>query len=251
MLAHYFETGWDGWADGGSDVARYSGTRSYEGNWSISIKDNSGTASAMTSASYNVSNYNQLVVDFYFYATSMENGEDFWVRYFDGTNWSTVATYVAGTNFNNNGFYHATVTLTNVNFPPNAQFRFQSDASDNSDLIYIDQVTVSGSNVASQSNGGGITQTCEFIGLGAADPGASEFTNYLIVYPNPAVTTLTVQTAEEIKGIKIYGVTGAMIKQFGFTINGSTLDVSNLKAGYYIIAFETGKGVITRKFIKQ
>ncbi len=251
VLAHYFETGWDGWADGGSDVARYSGTRSYEGNWSIYIRDNSGTASAMTSSAYNVSSYNQLVVDFYFYATSMENGEDFWVQYYNGSSWSTVATYVAGTNFNNNGFYHATVTLNTVNFPTNAQFRFQCDASDNTDLIYIDQVTVTGSNIASQSNGGGNAQSCEFVGLGAANPGASEFTNYLIVYPNPAVNSLTIQTAEQIKGIRVYNVTGAQVKQFGYTVNGSKLDVSSLKAGYYIIAFETDKGVITRKFIKQ
>ena len=49
LLGSYFETGWDGWADGGSDCARYSGSRSYEGNYSIYIRDNSGTASAMTS----------------------------------------------------------------------------------------------------------------------------------------------------------------------------------------------------------
>ncbi len=76
ILAHYFETGWDGWTDGGTDCARYSGVNSYEGNWSIYIRDNSGTPSAMTSPAYNVNAYNQLVVDFYFYATSMEAGED-------------------------------------------------------------------------------------------------------------------------------------------------------------------------------
>ena len=36
----YFETGWDGWVDGGSDSFRYSGTRSYEGNFSIRLRDN-------------------------------------------------------------------------------------------------------------------------------------------------------------------------------------------------------------------
>lgn len=252
IFAHYFETGWDGWADGGSDCARYSGTRSYQGNWSIYIRDNSGIASAMTSSAYNVSLYNQLVIDFYFYAVSMENGEDFWVQYYNGSSWSTVAAYAAGTSFNNNGFYHATVTLNNVNFPTNAQFRFQCDASDNSDLIYIDQVTVTGSNTASQSNGGGSNaQTCELVALGRADLEATELDNYLMVYPVPATTTLTVATAETVKAVKIYSMNGTLVKQFGVMKSGNTLDVSDLKPGMYIAAFVTEEETITRKFVKK
>ena len=30
ILAHYFESGWDGWQDGGSDCYRYSGSRSWK-----------------------------------------------------------------------------------------------------------------------------------------------------------------------------------------------------------------------------
>ena len=253
IFAHYFETGWDGWVDGGADCARYTGTRSYEGSWSIYIRDNSGIASSMTSSAYNVSPYNQLVLDFYFYATSMETGEDFWVQYYNGSSWSTVATYVSGTSFNNNGFYHATVTLTNVTFPVNAQFRLQCDASDNTDLIYIDQVTLTGSTipVAAQTNGESGNQTCELVAISRADVGATEFSNYLVVYPNPAVNSISVTTAEIIIAAKIYNVNGAMVKQFGNIKNGDSLDVSNLKAGLYLVTFITEEGVITRKFIKQ
>jgi chitodextrinase len=252
IFTHYFETGWDGWTDGGSDVARYSGTRSYQGNWSIYIRDNSGTASAMTSSAYNVSAYNQLVIDFYFYATSMENGEDFWVQYYNGSSWSTVATYVAGTSFTNNGFYHATVTLTNVNFPANAQFRFQCYASDNSDLIYIDQVSVTGSNIASQSSGSGNnSQTCDLVALGRADLESTSADHYLMIYPVPATNSLTVTTAETVIAVKIYSVNGTVVKQFGAMKNGNKLDISDLKAGYYIAAFITEEGTVTRKFIKN
>ena len=104
----YFETGWDGWTDGGSDCYRYSGSRSYEGNYSIRIRDNSGTASAMTSETFNLTSYDQVEVEFYFYSYSMENGEDFWLRYYNGSSWSTVASWARGTNFNNNTFYTAT-----------------------------------------------------------------------------------------------------------------------------------------------
>lgn len=34
----YFETGLDGWIDGGTDCIRYSGTRSYQGSYSISLR---------------------------------------------------------------------------------------------------------------------------------------------------------------------------------------------------------------------
>ncbi|MBK8608770.1 MAG: fibronectin type III domain-containing protein [Chitinophagaceae bacterium] len=248
IFAHYFETGWDGWADGGSDVARYSGTRSYEGSWSIYIRDNSGLASAMTSSAYNVSAYNQLTIDFYFYATSMEAGEDFWVQYYNGSTWSTVATYVSGTSFNNNGFYHATINLTNVNFPTNAQFRFQCDASDNSDLIYIDQVTVTGSNTASQSNS---NQSCELMAISRAGLDATALDNYLMVYPVPATNELTVSTAEIVKAVKMYSMNGTLVKQLGAMRSGNKIDISDLTPGVYIAAFVTEEETITRKFIKK
>ncbi len=251
IFAHFFETGWDGWADGGSDVARYSGTRSYQGSWSIYIRDNSGLASAMTSSAYNVSAYTQLIFDFYFYATSMETGEDFFVQYYNGSSWSTVATYVAGTSFNNNAFYHATITLNNVNFPTNAQFRIQCNASDNTDLVYIDQVTLTGSTGASQSNGSGNTQSCELIATSRADLDTPEMANYLVIYPVPALSTLTVATAEDIQGVKIYNANGTMVKQFGAVKTGYKLDVSGLKPGVYIATFICEEGTISRKFVKQ
>ena len=251
ILAHYFETGFDGWVAGGNDCARYTGTRSFEGNASISVRDNSGVASSMTSPIYNVTAYNNLVFDFYFYPTSMEAGEDFLVRYFNGSVWTTVATYTVGSNFNNNAFYKATVNITGVTFPSNAQFRIQCDASDNTDLVYIDQVTVVGSNVAAPTNGGGISQNCELIGLTANNLDANENKHYLLVYPNPVVNTLTLQTAEKVSTIKIYSMDGKMVKQFGPTQNGTNLDVSQLKAGMYLATFITDDGVISRKFIKQ
>ena len=45
----------------------------------------------------------------------MENGEDFWLRYYNGSSWSTVATWARGTSFQNGNFYVATVTLEDTN----------------------------------------------------------------------------------------------------------------------------------------
>jgi hypothetical protein len=254
ILAHYFETGWDGWADGGSDCARYTGINSYEGNYSIYIRDNTSTTSAMTSSAYNVSAYNQLVIDFYFYASSMEAGEDFWVRYYNGSTWSTVATYVAGTSFNNNSFYHGTITLTGVTFPANAQFRFQCDASDNSDLIYIDQVTVTGSNIPSQSGTENI-QTCEPVAGGSAEFTNTESPYRLDVYPNPAnqVINIAVRGYDEQKVIDVFDTNGQKVLTQKVSDNNSTLNISKLSKGVYFIRVSKKDGtfVSQKKFIKE
>ena len=71
----------------------------------------------------------------------MESGEDFWLRFYNGSSWTTVGSWARGTSFENNNFYSATVTLdsSSYNFATNSQFRFQCDASANADHIYIDQ----------------------------------------------------------------------------------------------------------------
>ena len=173
VFAHYFESGWDGWQDGGSDCFRYSGSRSWEGSYSIRLRDNSGTRSAMTSSSYDLSSYDAVELKFYFYPNSMENGEDFWVRYNSGSGWQTVATYASGTSFNNGQFYSATILLdgADYNLSSNAQFRIQCDASGNGDQVYIDEVTLTGNPVA-----GSLTNTVVQVpGLAPAnDPGFGE-----------------------------------------------------------------------------
>ncbi|MEM1219859.1 MAG: M12 family metallo-peptidase, partial [Bacteroidota bacterium] len=101
-----FESSLEGWVDGGSDCARgQSGTYSYDGNYSIRIRDNS-SSSYTNSPSLDLAEFSSVDIEFYFKPRGMENGEDFWVRYNDGTGWQTVATYVVdGSNIVNNSFY--------------------------------------------------------------------------------------------------------------------------------------------------
>ncbi len=243
----FFESGWDGWSDGGSDCARYSGSRSYEGNYSIRLRDNSGTASAMTSPSFNLTPYGQVEVEFYFYAYSMENNEDFWLRYYNGSSWTTVASYASGTNFNNNTFYTATVTLdaSQYNFASNAQFRFQCDASSNSDYVYIDQVTIRG--IGSGSRGAGNTLNA-IRTLDTNDAFASE--EDFILYPNPVKgSVLHVRLPGNISGtFRIINMMGQEVLK-GDSIK--EIQVGNLKSGMYFIEVNDGDEIMTKKFIKQ
>lgn len=138
-----FESSFGSYRDGGSDCSRYTGgTYSYQGVASLDIQDNTGTSLFTTTTARNVSSYNTMDVTFYFRAQSMEAGEDFWVQYYNGSSYVTVASFVSGTDFSNGSFYQATVTLqkANIAFPTNARLRFRCDASDNNDDVYIDQI---------------------------------------------------------------------------------------------------------------
>jgi hypothetical protein len=241
----FFETGWDNWIDGGSDCARVSSANSYEGNFSIQIRDNSGVASSMTLDNIDVTPYGSVEIDFYFYVLSMETGEDFWVRYFDGTSWNTVATYTSGVNINNNTFYNATVALTpaEYNFAVNSGFRFQNDASGNNDQIFIDQVTITG--VSSGSRGKG--DSLEAVGY-LDSPELSEAD--INIYPNPvkgSILNVEVSNLEVFK-YKIVNIQGRTILS---GISDGKIDVSELDGGIYFIEVNDGDEIVAKKFIKN
>ncbi len=142
-----FETGFGSYTDGGTDCSRYtSTTHAHQGAAAIDIQDNTTTSLFSHTATYNVTGYNTLEVSFWFKAVSMETGEDFWVQYFNGSTWQTVADYNSGTDFANNTFYNKTVTISRstYTFPTNARIRFRCDASDNNDDVYIDEVVFRG-----------------------------------------------------------------------------------------------------------
>ncbi len=176
-----FETGMGNYTDGGADMSRYTGTtHAHQGAAAADIQDNSGTASSFFhTGSYNVTAYNTLEVAFWFKMVSMETGEDFWVQYFDGTTWQTVATFARGTTYANNVFYNRVVTIprTSYNFPANAQIRFMCDASDNNDDVYIDEIEFRGLTSGSLARGNSET-------LNATSALPEEFQLHQN-YPNP------------------------------------------------------------------
>lgn len=142
-----FESGWGTFRDGGRDCRRYTGgTYAWGGTDAANIQDNSGVSSSFYSRNgFDVTGYSTITINFFFIAVSMENNEDFFVEYHDGSSWNIVASFARGTDFNNNSFYEATVTIpsSSYNFPNDAKFRFRCDASGNADDVYIDNVTIS------------------------------------------------------------------------------------------------------------
>lgn len=256
VFAHYFESGWDGWQDGGSDCYRYTGSRSYEGSYSIRIRDNSGTASAMTSSAYDLTAYSGVEVTFYFYPNSMETGEDFWLRYYDGSSWTTVATFVSGSGFNNGTFYVATVPILGNQYTmaPDAQFRFQCDASANADQIYIDAVTVTGVGTGSLPSGDIKISPLNSLASISDQPMFEE----IGLAPNPASDRITLSLDldyDQTVSVEVIDVIGkSVVVQKSNMLKGTNqmpIDISVLSPGTYFIRVTDGDGdTMVDKFIK-
>lgn len=142
-----FESGLGNYSDGGKDCKLYTGgTYAHQGSSAINIQDNSGVDSSFFYTNgVDVAGYIQIKIEFWFKAMNLASGEDFLVEYYDGSTWYTVASYVNGTDFDNNVFYSGTVYIDEVdyNFPTNMKIRFMNDASGNRDDVYIDEIRVS------------------------------------------------------------------------------------------------------------
>lgn len=247
---YFFETGLEGWADGGGDCARVSSSFSWEGSYSIRLRDNSGTASSMTSPAYNLAGLSSVSFNFYFYPNSMENGEDFWIRYNDGSGWQTVATYASGSSFNNGTFYTATVTLdaASYNLTDGAQFRVQCDASANADQVYIDEITVTGSltSGAATTPVATIEEVASFRKF--TIPNLSEADVELL--PNPASNAVLVRVADEISEIVVFSMDGRQLFRRSYEgIEQANLDVSTLPAGVYLVSVRTAEEVVTERLV--
>ena len=152
LISEDFEAGWGSFTDGGGDCRRSVKDQSYahQGRYCARIRDNSGTASSFYSTNgmdVATPGYTQIKIEFWYYPRSMESGENFWVQYFDGNDWHTVANYVRATDFNNGSFYRVDDIVIEKNvpyvFPTDMKIRIMNDASGNRDYIYIDEVVVS------------------------------------------------------------------------------------------------------------
>ena len=251
IMRNSFETGWESWNDGGGDCYRSNTSRSFDGNYSIRIRDNSGIASAMTSSSFNISSFSDLQITFSFYSFSMENNEDFWLRYFDGSTWHTIKHFVSGTDFYNNEFTTVTVTINNLayNFSTNSKLRFQCDASSNYDQIYIDNVVV-------KANNGGFQKTVKKILSNKKITNSFEKgfeVENIKVYPNPSNNYINVKTEFDLEDkltnieIKIVNMQGKLIKKVHFNnvaeeYFNKRINISDLNEGLYFINISNDRG---------
>lgn len=236
----YFETGLDGWVEGGNDCSRMSTSYSYEGFYSIRLRDNSGESSAMTLSNIDITPFSQVEVDLYFYISGLNNGESLLFRFYDGSTWNTVESFVVGSGYSNNSFNNATVILSpsQYNFAVNSGFRFQCSASKKNKQVYVDQVTITGKVGAAAR-------------LDNLEVVNNKSNSEITLYPNPVNgNSISVKLIDNKPfNYQIRSVTGQSLSK-GISVDGS-IDVSNLNGGLYFIEFEYNGNVIVKRFIKQ
>ncbi len=242
IAGHYFESGWDGWTSGGSDCARYGGSRSPEGIYSIRLRDNNGETSAMSSPQYNLSNYDSVTVEFKFITINFETGKDFWLRYYNGTTWTTVESFVVNTDFINSQVYTKTVKIDGP-LSANAKFRFQCDAGDATDLLYIDAVIINGYKTVPAALIGDEDSTEKL---------NAEITSENIqIYPNPVIDFINIKTDEDIIKLNVYNLAGQLVLSLVENQLENKVNIAHLNSGMYLIHIETKSNVYIEKFIKQ
>ena len=261
LITEGFEGGFGMWTDGGSDCSLYtSGTRAYEGSNAANIQDNSGIYSSFyLTNGIDVSSpgYTKISVEFYFYAYSMETNEDFWVQYYDGSAWQTVAAYSQGTSFNNVTFYTATVDIyeSEYTFPTDMKIRFMCDASGNADDVYIDNITITASFDAAPMNNMGSKDLLAVSYLRQFDIESEENEfdeDDMLIYPNPAQDIINVIfSSDDNTNIIIYNAYGAVVKQVNNNTDKHEINISDIPQGIYFITCTNGDQVQTKRFIKK
>ena len=144
----------------------------------------------------------------------------------------------------NNTFITKTVILnaSQYNFANNSQFRFQCDASDNSDLVYIDQVIITGlgNNNSAKTISDKVLDVSEKVIV----------ENNFKLYPNPVNgAILNIKYSENVRlSYKIINMLGQIVNKGTTT---KEVPVGNLEAGMYYIEVVDGEKVMSEKFIKS
>lgn len=238
-----FEPGFGIWTDGGTDCVRTNNaTYANSPTYSILLRDNTNT-SVMSTTNQNWTSYDELTVDFSYYALSFENGEDFWVQISTngGSTYTTVGDFNAGTEFTN-GVRTAGQVVIAGPFTTNTRLRFRADASADDDRVYIDDVVITGCQQPAFNGGGGDRN---YTGLENAElPSITDFR----AGPNPATDHINIQfeaTGNLETTLQLMDLAGRLVlQQVVPAIEGSnniSIPMHNLMNGLYLLNVKAGE----------
>ncbi len=79
---------------------------------------------------------------------------------------------------------------------------------------------------------------------------ANESMDNILLYPNPVSNQFHLSLNENA-AIEIVSITGQIVMKFNLEMNASTIDVSDLQNGLYLLRMTTSKGILVKEFIKE
>ena len=162
----YFET--EIWIDGGVDCqldSDYANTGSY----AVNLQDDH-SSSVLTTNDLDLTEYEELRIDFSYIVRSYETAEDFWLQISTdgGSSYTTVEEWNLGDEFNNLERHNESVTISGP-FTVNTRIRFRSNASNNGDDVYLDDIVINVWVPAQTTDPGSCTAAVTFPGPATED----------------------------------------------------------------------------------
>jgi Metallo-peptidase family M12/Secretion system C-terminal sorting domain len=246
LLKESFETGLGIWIDGGIDCERRLGAATAtDGSYAIRLRDNT-TTSNITSNNLNLSGYSNITVSFGYLANFFEPTEGFWLQISlnGGVTWTTLVDLNAGTEFQNNQKKTHSITAT-LPFSTATKLRFVADASDDDDVVYIDNFNLTGclKPVAPPTQ-----KTEEF------DHPTIE--QSITLSPNPASQFVQIKfNSDSANDFTLVNLAGQVIKSQNFAQRASdyteNIDLTGVPSGVYLVTIRNKSGVQTAKLLVQ
>ena len=243
IAAYYFETGLQGWIDGGRDCQLQATSNSCEGVQSIKLRNGSNSARA-TSPALDLTGNTQVTFDMQVFASGMESNDSFSVQISQGNSYTTI--YDSGA-VSNGSCFPVSVVLnsTDFTFSNNNRFRVQNNGNKNNDVIWFDEVIINGDGAPF----GDTTQDRVSMVTQAKILTAN---NQIELYPNPAKNAISVQLGSvRFDRVIMFTATGALIEERDINETQMSFDVSNLPSGVYFMRFLQGKLAVTKRFVKE
>lgn len=98
------------------------------------------------------------------------------------------------------------------------------------------------------NSGGFDLQAVGVINEGTLSSGNQHRKIKAVIYPNPASETLNIQTDEQIEKMVVYNVQGRRVLHAG---TNTSVNISSLTPGIYLVEVQTPEGTATLKFVKK
>lgn len=239
-----FDSSWGIWNDGGSDCRRNANDVSFANGGTglcVRLRDDTSTSVTTTNA-LDLSSYSEITVDFNFIADQMESGEDFWLQISTdgGSSYQTVEDWAANNEFVNGTRYFESVTIQGP-FPANTYLRFRADATANADLVYIDDIKITGCSSTSSKDAATKKE--------ALSIDQEKVSNSKLFINNPIENELIIKSNSVIGEVSIYNLTGKILRHAKIDKNSGTLNLSSFQKGTYVLVLTGKDGKMQSKLI--
>jgi len=246
----FFENGMDGWIDGGTDCNRYYGTYSFENNYSIRLRDNSGLNSSMISETYNITHFQSFQLTFDFYPFSYEPNEGFRIYANFGSEWILLSDLISVRDFSNYKFYEMDIKIKIPSSSNTLKLKIESNGNSNSDLVYIDAVRVYASMDQLETDEITISEVEKQRTSNHEKIGENLQEAELIVMPNPVNEFLDLSSSEKLNEVKVFNLEGELILSQDMDDTNIRINTSELLPGAYILLGISDEETNSIKFVK-